>query len=573
MTYESSTSFQIPEQYYEVLFNSLPGNSYLLQNDAPRYTILATTSGILALLGMTKAELIGKGLFEAFPSNPDDVNDTGEKALRASLLEVTSNKQAHQLATQRYDVMNEKSEFIERYWKAENIPVISPDGEIVYIIHTTEDITDGVLAGEMKERLKGMENAYNLFMQAPFAIHIFTGPDLVIELANPLTLELWGRKEDVVGKRYLDVLPELKGQGYEELMQQVIETGIPKFFYEVPLSLNRSDKEGIGYFNFVYQPYYKEGSAKAESVLIIANEVTQQVLSKNRAFESEQKLELAIEIGELGVFNVDVKTGNATYSEQIADWFGLPQQNLPLSQVFDSIHPDDRATVEKTIEQSLAPGASGKHDFVYRVLNSKNGGLRYLRSIGQVQYSDSIPITISGIIQDEAAQVLSFRKVEESEARFRRLADQVPQFIWMTSSIGINVTYVNKPYLDFLGLSKQEEFLDVAWEKMIHPDDIATVYEVYGNAMTEKKPYTLEARYKNAATGNWHWFHVQGAPRYDGDGSYGGFVGTLIDITERKGASDKLRESETRFRNILEQAPFGLALQGHILGHQDEDAR
>lgn len=59
-----------------------------------------------------------------------------------------------------------------------------------------------------------------------------------------------------------------------------MQTGKPRFFYEVPLALNRPGKEPIGYFNFVYQPYYKGGASKVESVLIIANEVTQQVLAK-----------------------------------------------------------------------------------------------------------------------------------------------------------------------------------------------------------------------------------------------------------------------------------------------------
>lgn len=97
-----------------------------------------------------------------------------------------------------------------------------------------------------------MEQVYSSFMQVPFAIHIFTGPELVIYLANPSTLELWGREDNIIGRRFLDVLPELKGQGYDVLMREVMEMGKPRHFYEVELALKRPGKEQIGYYNFIY---------------------------------------------------------------------------------------------------------------------------------------------------------------------------------------------------------------------------------------------------------------------------------------------------------------------------------
>jgi hypothetical protein len=77
MNSETITLFQIPEQYYTALFNALPGISYLLQNNAPHFTILAVTDRLLDVVGSTREKLVGKGLFEAFPSNPEDKNDTG----------------------------------------------------------------------------------------------------------------------------------------------------------------------------------------------------------------------------------------------------------------------------------------------------------------------------------------------------------------------------------------------------------------------------------------------------------------------------------------------------------------
>jgi hypothetical protein len=69
MTYDSPTSFQIPELYYTALFEAMPGNSILLQNDTPKFTILAATPDYLAQTGQAKEALIGSGFFEVLAAN------------------------------------------------------------------------------------------------------------------------------------------------------------------------------------------------------------------------------------------------------------------------------------------------------------------------------------------------------------------------------------------------------------------------------------------------------------------------------------------------------------------------
>lgn len=194
MTHESSVSFQVAEQNYIVLFDALPGHHVLIKTDAPRYTILAATPSHLAQTGRTKESVIGRGTFEAFPGSNYDAANTGVGALEASFQQVAATKSSHSLPVQRYDLQAEDGSFAERYWRASNSPVFGPDGEVAYIIHTSEDITHEVTAVRQAERIKGLEQAYSLFMQAPFAIHIFTGPELIVDLANPPTLELWGKR-------------------------------------------------------------------------------------------------------------------------------------------------------------------------------------------------------------------------------------------------------------------------------------------------------------------------------------------------------------------------------------------
>src|SRR4051812_43551478 len=120
MTYERSSPALEAGPSYTHLFEGLPSNNLLLQANAPRYTILAATHHYLDHLGMKKEELVGKDLFEVFPSNVNDATDTGEADLRASLEQVLTGHKPHLLAVQRYDVADENGHYLERYWKAEN---------------------------------------------------------------------------------------------------------------------------------------------------------------------------------------------------------------------------------------------------------------------------------------------------------------------------------------------------------------------------------------------------------------------------------------------------------------------
>ena len=159
MSYESISSAIEQEALYGALFDAMPGNAHLIKADAPRFTIVAATPRLLKLSGLKKEAVVGKGIFEAFPSNPQDINDTGESNLRTSLMHVLQHKERHQLPILRYDLADENGSFVERYWRVENSPVLAPDGQVAYILHTSEDITDQIKAGELNEQRVGRGQA------------------------------------------------------------------------------------------------------------------------------------------------------------------------------------------------------------------------------------------------------------------------------------------------------------------------------------------------------------------------------------------------------------------------------
>ena len=305
MTYESNDVTIVQDALYSTLFEAMSGSSYLIRNDAPHYTILAATPQILELAGLEKAEVVGRGIFELFPSNPADPADTGEANLRASFEHVLQYKVSHQLPIQRYDVAEGNGSFTERYWRSENRPVLTPDGDIAYIIYVTEDITDQVKAEQRYAKLRGVEKAFSLFMDAPMVVGLVNGDDYVLELANTAALKLWGKGSEIIGRPIIQGLPELKGQGILELFDSVRATGQPYYAYEVPVTSLAEGRQTTHYFDLVYQPYFEDNSSVATGVFTISYDVTEQVEARKAAQESEARFKNLADESPIFVFLIE----------------------------------------------------------------------------------------------------------------------------------------------------------------------------------------------------------------------------------------------------------------------------
>ena len=149
------------------------------------------------------------------------------------------------------------------------------------------------------KKIEDSEKRYNMLLtKSPFAIAILKGKNMVVTLANDSIKETWGKGNDVIGKEFTTILPELKNTEFPTLLNNVYTTGVPFYGNELLAPLVRNGKLEQVYFNFVYQPYY-EADKTISGVTIIAYEVTEQVLAKNALIESkinaEQKTLIAEE--------------------------------------------------------------------------------------------------------------------------------------------------------------------------------------------------------------------------------------------------------------------------------------
>ncbi len=157
----------VPTPDFQALFESAPG-SYLVLT--PDFTIVAVTEAYLRATMTKREEILGRELFEVFPDNPDEPSTTEVRNLRASLESVLQNRTSHTSAVQKYDIRRPDSEgggFEERYWSSVNSPVLGKDGQIAYIIHRVEDVTELIRTERKRsqEALQRSEERFHLLLE------------------------------------------------------------------------------------------------------------------------------------------------------------------------------------------------------------------------------------------------------------------------------------------------------------------------------------------------------------------------------------------------------------------------
>jgi len=129
---------------YKLIFYTAPALFLLLKPNSPEFTILDANDAYLKATVTKRFEVMNRGLFDVFPDNPSDIKADGVSNLSRSLDLVIASKKANAMPTQKYDIQVTTESgiiFEERYWDVSNTPVLNENNEVIYIIHTAEDVT------------------------------------------------------------------------------------------------------------------------------------------------------------------------------------------------------------------------------------------------------------------------------------------------------------------------------------------------------------------------------------------------------------------------------------------------
>ena len=439
----------------------------------------------------------------------------------------------------------------------------------------TKRITNDILKEwfGMSYNKESEQSIRTLIENAPFPIGVFTGNEMRITLANKSITDTWGKGDDVVGKLYSDILPELENQQIFNQIREVYTTGIPFHAKNQKVHLFKDGVLKRYYFNYNFTPLF-DSSNQVYGVMNTAAEVTE-------LNEAKEKVDAALKEIELFKFMADTaadpfilmdEQGNFLYlnNKALQKW-GYTYEEMAHLKVPDL---DPIYNNEKFIEvfhrcqvENIPP---------FETLHKNKQGLIYPVeiSMGCVHYNQKpLMFAIARDITErkEAQQDIlnAFKKIEESEKRFRNSVKQAPLGIAIFRGDDYIAEMANENYLllvdrtedDFIGNPLFASIPEV--EELVAPlfHDVKTT----GNAFYSAE---LPAKLKRYGKMEKAFFNLVYHPLKEENGDISGIMVIATEVTETVKAKHLLEESEKHFRNMVMQSPISMTIlkgKDHII--------
>ncbi|MDF2932294.1 MAG: domain S-box protein [Chryseobacterium sp.] len=394
------------------------------------------------------------------------------------------------------------------------------------------------------EQNVSQESLITLFSQAPVAMCLLIGDDLIIENANPQIIELWGRDASVVGKPLFEVLPEIKSQGFVEIFENVYHKGEIFKGNKLSIFLEKFGNLEEHFFDFIYSPVYNDDK-KIIGVSIVATEMTDQVISERKLKESEYRFEdliknsdystaiyrsedLYIELANdlmLKTWGKDASVIGMKLEDALPELEGQPFIGI-LKDIFKTgktyTATEDR--VDLVVEGKLQ---TYYFNFSYKPLKNQKG---------EVYAIYNVAVDITDLVRAR-------KEIQEREEKFRDLADSMPQFVWTCDKDG-KITYMNDNWYRYTGFERDEDPAD-GIKRIINPEVYEKVMVVWEESLRTRKSFEMEYQFLDPDHPEvYRWFLGRAVPAYDESGNIKQWIGTFTDI-------DDFKQLQTQKDNFL----------------------
>ncbi len=502
------------------------------------YVFELVNEAYLELINRTESETLNHPLFEVLP----EVRDTIEPIFNDVF---DSGMPFHSSALPVYLKRNGVNELT--YFNLTYHPLIDANQTVSGIMVIASDVTESVDAKKALERRE--EYFRTMVNDSPIPMAVLRGPDFEIEMANSKMLKTFWKKqsEDVIGKRMLDVFPEMKEQKYPLLFERVLKEGIKLSDTESLVYVKHGNRLTSFYIDYDYGPLLDEDGT-VSGLVITASDVTAKVEARKSLENAEERLRIATEATELATWELFLNEKKLIHSPRLAQIFGHSENHALTHEALRKqiFQEDIDDVIAAALKDSLITGI---YKYEARILKP-NGIVSWIAVQGKVFFDDETkePLNIIGTLRDITVEMNQQLVLEESEERFRTLADSMPQFVWTSDPQG-NLNYFNNSVYDYSGLN-QVELIDGGWINMVNPDERERNIEVWLHSMETGVDFIFEHRFLRH-DGEYRWQLSRAIAQKDRNGNILMWVGASTDIQEMK--------------EIEEQKDFFIGMASHEL--------
>ncbi|PWG80523.1 PAS domain-containing protein [Pararcticibacter amylolyticus] len=653
----------IKDPLFYAVFNQLPETRLITTADAPQFTVIACNEANTALLGI-KEELSGRSLWSL--SYPDAFGGD-RRSLELAVEEVLQTRR--RVSAAPFLQKDSGSAESARWLQIEVSPVTQQD-KVIYLIFTVYDRTQAVdsqaelqelrtnevqlleeqqalndeltatneeltainedlnesretlillnqqledrVVARTRELFLSEQKANLLIKDAPVGICLLTGEDLVIESANKMILDFWGKTRSVIGLPLLTALPELEGQPFPQLMRDVLVSGKPYIAYEAKAVLPSGRGSNPRYYNFVYHPLQDETGATV-GIMVVASDVSPQVAAKKNLEASEFRLkrmvmttpfalailktrDLFIEVANQRMLEIWMRKEEDVLGKPLMAVFPeLEDQPFPLllAEVFDT---GKRVSMPEVSALIVSPeGEINEHyvDFSYDPLFDLEGNVEailvsvsditeIIRARQQLQerqeelealneevttgndeliaINEELTASNEELLQAEQQLQVLYNKLAEREDLFRGIFEQAPLGMCVLRGPEHITEQANDNILKIWGRTSSE-ILNIP-HRIARPELAGQPFndwldEVYSTGIARVNSELHVRLYAGPGRTREAYVNSLYQPLRDAKGSVYGILVILEEVTERVYERKKTEHAQEQFRLAVESAALG----------------
>jgi PAS domain S-box-containing protein len=423
------------------------------------------------------------------------------------------------------------------------VPVFTPEGEVEAVAGSTRDITRRKRAEDDRERLLKQveaerERLSEIIHQSPAFMCVLRGPAHVFEIVNDRYARLVGNR-DLLGKTVRQAFPEIEGQGFFELLDEVYRTGKPFVGSDVRVSLQATAgaPPAEHCIEFVYQALH-EADGSVSGVFVHGVDLTE---IKRHEARLARDATLLANVRD-SVIVTDLEGIVTFWNEGASRLFGYSAAETVGRANTERFAPEQRPGVEE-LTRCIA---AGEMEFAGEWLDRRKDGtpIWIEAETRRIHDASGNPMGVMGVSRDISDRKRNEEILRENSERFRQLADAMPQIVFAATADG-NVDYFNRKWYEYTGIPEGEVGFE-SWRHTHEPEHLERVVAVWERSLRTGAPYEIEYRLRRA-DGQFRWHLGRALPVRDARGEIVRWFGTNTDIHDAKilqEQNDRLLESE-----------------------------